>query len=599
MSNETIPTPDPAHANAPEIPPNPRRPRVDEPLYQTLMMPLGILLCYGALVMWLLFPGDPLMRVACLGMGIMFMTVSVFLRPSGVAGVAELVFHWSKGYQALNVLLVVIMLGLLVLGNYMVYRRSTKIDFTMQQLYSLSDQTKQTLSGLKDEVTAVAFYPDLHGYSQESQLFASYRRKVKETLDDYVRYSNGKFKYDLIDPLKDPATTKRYQLGEGEWGTVFVEQKNGRKVKVAREKIFSRSNPYGGGSQYKGEEALTGALLEMQSGQKLTVYFLEGHGERQLDSDQPTGYASLKTFLERERYDIKQLKLFQTEKVPDDCSCLVVAGPQKPFSPKEIERLRAFINTPGKGVMFLVDTTPLSGLKELLAELGIEWSANIVIEPDPQLSLEGNPVTFVAAPKEHAITHELVKNKMGLALHEATYLNKLARPADKYEMTPLLETLSNSSWAEFDMTSIQTGRVKLDPGVDKVGPLTLGWAIEIKHGPAKADGKLPEDPFHKPEEKKDDGPRSRVVVIGDSDFPSDLIRMAFPIGGNTDLFMNSVAWCAFSSDKSATIRPKDEPTASVTLTGDKQARVGRFTLIVYPMTVLVIGVLVWYRRSNL
>lgn len=593
MTTETNSTP-------PAIPPSPRKPRVDEPLYQTLMMPLGILLCYGALVFWLLFPADPVMRVASFGMGVLFMLTSMFLRPSGAAGVAEMVFHWSKGYQALNVLMVVIMLGLLVLANYIAYRKSTKVDFTMQQLYSLSDQTKQLLAGLKDEVTAVGFYPDLKGYSPEIQQFSAYRRKVKETLDDYVRYSNGKFKYDLVDPLKDPATVKRYQLGEGEWGTVVVEQKGGRKVKIAREKFFARQNPWGGGAQYKGEEALTGALLELASGQKLTVYFLEGHGERQLESDQPTGYGSLKTFLERERYVIKQLKLFQSNKVPDDCSVLVVAGPTKPFTPKEVELLRAYVNTPGKGIMFLVDTTPLSGLKELLAELGIEWSANIVIEPDPQLSLEGNPVTFVAAPRDHQITQQLVKQKMGLALHEATFLNKLARPADKLEFAPLIETLSNSSWAEMDMTSIQSGRVKMDPGTDKVGPLTVGWAITVKHGGAK-DDKKPDDPFHgaKPEDKKDAGPTSRVVVLGDSDFPSDLIRMTFPIGGNTDLFMNSVAWCAFSSEKTATIRPKDEPAATVTMTGDKQVRVGRFTLIVYPMTILVIGVLVWYRRSNL
>lgn len=592
MTTETNPTP-------PAIPPSPRKPRVEEPLYQTLMMPLGILLCYGALVFWLLFPADPIMRFASLLMGIMFMFTSLFLRPSGAAGVAEMVFHWSKGYQALNVLMVVIMLGLLVLANYIAYRKSTKLDFTMQQLYSLSDQTKQLLAGLKDEVTAVGFYPDLKGYSPEIQQFSAYRRKVKETLDDYVRYSNGKFKYDLIDPLKDPATVKRYQLGEGEWGTVIVEQKGGRKVKVAREKFFVRTNPYGGGASYKGEEALTGALLELASGQKLTIYFAEGHGERQLESDQPTGYGSLKTFLERERYILKQINLFQSNKIPDDCNVLIVAGPTKPYTAKEVALLRGFINTPGKGVMFLVDTTPLPGIKELLAEVGVDWTPNIVIEPDPQLNLEGNPVTFVAAPRDHGITQTLVKQKVGLALYEATFLNKLARPGDKYELTPLIETLSNSSWAEMDMTSIQSGRVKMDPATDKAGPLTLGWAITVKHG--ATDDKKPDDPFHgkKPDEKKDDGPRSRVVVFGDSDFPSDLIRMTFPIGGNTDLFMNSVAWCAFASEKTATIRPKDEPTSSVTMVGDKQVRVGRFTLIVYPMTILVIGVLVWYRRSNL
>ena len=594
MSNETN-QPTSSIAAGINIPPSPRRPRGEEPMYQTLMAPLAVLLVYAAAVAWLLVPDQPLLPVGLAGMGVLFFITSLALRPGGFGGIADSVVHWSRGYQALNWVLVIAVTGIVVLVNIVAYRHSTKHDYTMNQTFSLSDQTRQQLQGLKDDVTVTAFYPDYRGSSQEAQLFMSFRKKIKDTLDDYMRYSNGKFHYDMVDPLKDPISVRKAGLTEGEWGAVIVEQKGGRKVKVPRDKIFSRANPWGGGTQFKGEEALTGALLELESGKKITIYFVVGHGEKQLDSDQPTGYGTLKPALEHERYAVKTLQLFHTPKVPDDCSVLVIAGPNKPFQPKEIDAIRAYMAVPGHGALFLVDYTPVPGFKEYLAELGIEWSPNIIVESNPENQID-NPLTFVAAPKEHAITKELVKNHLGVAFSEATYLNKLARPGDKFEMTPIVESMDPMSWAEYDLNSISTGKVRMDPGVDKPGPLPLGWAIEIKQGPAKPDDKKPDDPFHKPEDKKDDSPKTRAVVIGNSVFPSDILRQ---IGANTDLFLNSIAWAAFASEKTATIRAKDEPAPTLTLTADKASRVKLFTIFVYPFTMLVIGFLVWYRRSNL
>jgi len=561
------------------------------------MLPLGILLIFGAGVLWLLAFDQPQFAWFSLVAGVVFLVLHIAMRPAGMTSFVQQLFHWSSAYRLNNWILIIAVTVIVVIVNIISYRHSVKTDYTQRQLYSLSTQTLSVLAGLKNEVKVTCFYPDVKGPSQDAQILAFFRRKVKDLLDDYQRYSGGKLKFDIVDPFKDPITTKKYQLSENEWGTVFFESNN-RKVKVLRDKLFARTNPFmmQGLPPFKGEEAFTGALLELGSGTPLVVYFTEGHGEKQIQSDQPGAYTSIKTLMERERYTIKTLKLYQTEKIPDDCNVLVVAGPSKSFGPKEIEKIKKYLELPNKGAMFLVDITPDPAIKGLLADYGVEWTPNIVIEGADAFALFGSRAAIIALPQQHKITDELVKGRLPIALNEATYLNKLAKPTDTFEISPILES-TQTAWAEFDLNSLSTGKVAYSESVDKRGPLSLGYAIEVKQKPTAPKAEEPKTEDEK--DKKDEGPKTRLVVIGDSDFPTDLIRLNFPEGANSDLFLNSVAWLSFSSEKTATIRPKDDASPTVSLTNEAKVKVGRLTIIVYPLTILVLGILVWFRRSSL
>ncbi|MBI4859815.1 MAG: Gldg family protein [Candidatus Riflebacteria bacterium] len=571
-----------------------RRPREDEALYQLLLVPFGVLIIYAGVVLWALAPkGQGIWFFTCLGVGLLFLATALATRREGVGGLFHRTFNWSTAYGVNNWILILAVTGLVVIVNIISYRHSVKSDYTQQQLFSISPQTKSILAGLKETVEVTAFYPDVRGPSRDAQILTMYRRKVKELLDDYKRYSNGKLNFTMADPFRDPATAKRFSLQQNDWGAVFFESK-GRKVKVNREKQFAPTNMWGGGaSPFKGEEVFTGALLELSSGSQVVVYFVEGHNERQLDSGQPSGYNAVKALMERERYTVKKLQLMR-DNIPADCSVLVIAGPTRGFAQQEIAKLKAYLDTPRKGALILLDSTPQPGLKDLLVQYGLEWGSNIVLEPNPEYAVMNSPVIFIATPTSHRISDELLRGKLDIVLSEATYVNKLAKPGDKFDFQSIIDT-SPTAWAEFDVDALSKGRAKLDPATDKPGPLAMGWAVEIKQKP---DQPKPE-PDKKDEDKKDDPSKSRLVVIGDSDFASDNILMTFPGVGNRDLFMNSVAWLSFNAEQTATIRAKDETQPAVTISDENKARVLRGVVIAYPFFVLVVGVLVWFRRSNL
>ena len=86
---------------------------------------------------------------------------------------------------------------------------------------------------------------------------------------------------------------------------------------------------------------------------KRVVYFLKGHGEKDLSSSERTGYGQMKSAIEKLNYDVKDLLLAREPKVPDDATIVVVAGPQKELLPTEIEALVGYVARAGK--IFMID----------------------------------------------------------------------------------------------------------------------------------------------------------------------------------------------------------------------------------------------------
>jgi hypothetical protein len=197
------------------------------------------------------------------------------------------------------------------------------------------------------------------------------------------------------------------------------------------------------------------------------------------------------------------------------------------------------------------------------------------------------------------VTDELVRAKSRFVFQEAVALTDLQKSPDAYDIKPLAQS-SQTSLAIHDTAGLSSGKIAINEATDKRGPLNVAYAVEVKQKPS-AKKEPPADPFHKhnEEEKKDEGPKTRLVVVGDSDFVTDRVLQNFPDGANADLFLNAVGWCSFSSERTATIRPKDDTAPTVTLDNAAKARVGRLAIIFYPCMVLVIGILVWLRRSRL
>jgi ABC-type uncharacterized transport system involved in gliding motility auxiliary subunit len=151
---------------------------------------------------------------------------------------------------------------------------------------------------------------------------------------------------------------------------------------------------------------------------------------------------------------------------------------------------------------------------------------------------------------------------------------------------PIVQT-SDRSWAETNLKSLSGGVAMEEAAGDKPGPVTVAAAVS-----AAAEQPAPLDPNAKPEDAPK--PETRVVVFGDSDFPSNAYG---GIEGNPNLFANAVSWLAQQENLIA-IRPKQATDRRLTITASQQRMLFLLTMLGIPAAVFGAGIYTWSRRRK-
>ena len=178
--------------------------------------------------------------------------------------------------MALMITVFVVIIGLI---GVMSVRYKTRVDLTDTGRYSLSHQTIKILKSLESDVDAIAFYR-----SDERS-----RQAMHDLLKEYS-YHTPKFKFWFVDPDRRPIETAKY--GVTSYRTTLIRL--GDKQEVVG---------------FESEEKITNALLKVTSNKVKTIYFLKGHGEKNLEDNEKVGYKSAKQAIEKENYKIRELLL--------------------------------------------------------------------------------------------------------------------------------------------------------------------------------------------------------------------------------------------------------------------------------------------------
>jgi ABC-type uncharacterized transport system involved in gliding motility auxiliary subunit len=147
---------------------------------------------------------------------------------------------------------------------------------------------------------------------------------------------------------------------------------------------------------------------------------------------------------------------------------------------------------------------------------------------------------------------------------------------------------SSRSWAEADLATLSSDKgVAMEPEKgDKAGPVTIAAAVSApSEAPAPAAGQ----PAAAADAPK---PEARVVVFGDSDFPTNAYG---GVAGNPNLFANAVNWLA-QQENLISIRPTQAGDRRVTMTARQQTMVFLTSLFLMPAVVFGAGIYTWWRR---
>jgi len=429
-------------------------------------------------------------------------------------------------------LAVLVILGLL---NFLSYRHHKRFDLTTEKLYTLSDQTKKIVGGLKEDITVVRF-----AKNEAPQL--------TDLMREYQNVSSH-IKFEDVDPNQKPDLAQEY--GATHVGDVLV-------AAGGKHQPVQPSGPEGNYS----EQDLTSAILKVTRNTVKNICFVTGHGEKSTTDSEATGYALVEQGLKKEGYNTNSINLVKENGVPASCDVLVIAGPTQGYFPQEAGLVSKYLDDGGK-VLIEIDPQTDPKLDNILQAWNINAGDNVVVDASGVGRLFGTgPATPLVVDYGDSPITKTLQGGM-------TFFN-LARTvaiADKAKSGPQAIEILKTSERSFTIPKLAR-EVQFNPKT--AGPLSLGVAASRTVGDKSA----------------------RLVVIGDSDFAEN---QWLNLQRNGDLFFNTVDWLA-QDENLISIRPKTQTARHITLSEGQMASLQWLELFFLPGLVVIVGVGIWWKR---
>src|SRR6202045_4502459 len=281
-----------------------------------------------------------------------------------------------------NLLIQLILIFFLVSAvNWLGFRHYKRWDVSRDQKYALSDKTKRFLNTIKGKVRITVFFSPSTPISTD----------VSSLLTEYQYAAKGKIDIENIDPQRNLSRAKemfdKYKVVSDESLLVIDYDGRNKTVKASEMAEMDASGVAFGEPPrvtiFKGEQAITSAMIDLVEGKKNTIGYITGHKEPaiaetspaspMLTQQQPASPISvLKTFIENENIKFQELNLFNEPQIPADIKTVMIVGPQYDFSDREMKLLRDFWNKQGRILLLLDPSAKTPKLNAFLNELGVK-----------------------------------------------------------------------------------------------------------------------------------------------------------------------------------------------------------------------------------
>ena len=474
---------------------------------------------------------------------------------------------WNIGFHV--ILSSLALLAVCAMVNYLAHRHNQRIYLSNPASQKLSPLTLRTLAELTNTVKIVCFF------DRREPLFGA----VSSLLKEYEARTD-KIELEFVDyrmPGRAEAVRSRYKLAaEGEAGRVIFDA--GGKVRTV---LSTELSEYGMNEQqqirrtgFRGEQLFTSAILNVTENAPVTAYFLQGHGEHSLGTDEQ-GYSRFGTMLENNNIKVRLMgPLLGTNGVPQDCGLLVIGGPTRRFEPEEVVAIERYLARGGRLLaLFSINPnariTPV-GIEALLyrwnIQVGFDWVQDLGQGQagDRNIILTGNYGS-------HAIVRALLRSRIKLIVPRSVSIRQTQQnSADAPKVTELLFT---SPQGQLAVATDASGTAE----IRRTGAIPLAVAAERGgiQGVAADTGS------------------SRLVAVGESMFISNAL---IADAANSDFANQIVNWLVSRDALLTEIGPSPLSEYQILLSEEQMAQVRWLFLGAIPGFVIVFGFFVWLRR---
>src|SRR5213595_3674491 len=470
---------------------------------------------------------------------------------------------------------IVLILFLAVMVNSIAFKHYKRWDFSRDQKYALSDKTKRFLKTLKGKMRVTIFF------TPNTPIAAD----VQNLLTEYQYAGNGKIDIEHIDPERNLSRAKelfdKYKVVTDEPLLVVDYEGRNKTVKASEMADIDQSGmALGEGPRvaaFKGEQAITSAMIDLVEGKKKTLGYVLGHKEPPLTES--SAISVLKTFIENENIQFKELNLLDLDAIPEDVKTVMIIGPQYDFSDREMRLLRNFWDKQGRILLLLDPAAKTPKLDAFVSELGVKVN-------DDRLM-----VFLRTGIQELALMRDVQARFLGdspvtkrLADVRALFLggtSSLTLEPDRVRaanirLEPLIQA-EKGYFAEKDYNTDDQVKLQADAKQSSNVSLTIGASVE-KGG--SADQRVQVN-------------SSRLVVVSNGSFIQDNAITQDQQG--LDFISGSVNWL-LSREQLIGIAPKVSKPLTFSLNDEALRRLRWIVLVFIPLVPAVVGTMVWWQR---
>ena len=490
----------------------------------------------------------------------------------------------------LNLLIQLILIFFLLSAvNWIGFRHYKRWDFSRDQKYALSDKTKRFLNTIKGKVRITVFFSPNTPISGD----------VTTLLTEYQYAAKGKIDIENIDPQRNLSRAKemfdKYKVVSDESLLVIDYEGRNKTVKASdMAEIDSSGIAMGEGARvtaFKGEQAITSAMIDLVEGKKNTIGYITGHKEptitepspmammQQQQQQGPSPISVLKTFIENENIKFQELNLFNEPQIPADIKTVMIVGPQYDLSEREMKLLRDFWNKQGRILLLLDPSAKTPKLNGFLNELGIK------ISDDRLMAFVRTGIEELALIRDvyaHFLGNSPITKR--LADVRAVFFGGTSSitlepdrvRAANIQLQPLVQA-EKGYFAETDYNSTDQNKLQNDAKKAGDAPLTIGVSIE-KGG--SADERVQMN-------------SSRMVLVSNATFIED---NALTQDQQELDFISGCANWLLSREQMIGIAPKVPKTLTFNLDEDALRNMRWLVLVLIPLVFVVLGTAVWWQR---
>ena len=469
---------------------------------------------------------------------------------------------------------IILLLFLAAMVNSIAFKHYERWDFSRDQKYALSDKTKRFLRTIKGKMRVIVFF------SPSTPITAD----VQNLLTEYQYAGKGKIDIERIDPERNLSRAKemfdKYKVVSDESLLVIDYEGRNKTVKASEMAEIDQSGmAFGEGprvSAFKGEQAITSAMMDVVQGKKNTLGYVLGHKEPPLSGN--SNISVLKAFIESENIKFQELNLFDVGAIPAELKTILIIGPQYDFSDREMKLLRDFWDKQGRILLLRDPAAKTPKLDAFLNDLGVKANDDrlmvflrtgieeLALTRDVQAHFLGNnPVT-----KRLADVRALFFGGTSSLTLEPDRVR-----AANVRLDPLIQA-EKGYFAETDYNSDNQAKFQADAKAAGAPP-TIGAAVERG---ASADERVQMN-------------SSRLVVVSNTTFIQD--NAVTQDQQALDFISGSVNWL-LSREKLIGIAPKISRPLTFTLNEDALRNLRWIVLVGMPLIFALLGAAVWWQR---